>query len=58
MAEIAEQSVMEVIISVGAKVMSVGSREEIGACTVAELIERAELDDEEASRLLDAVTAL
>jgi alpha-L-rhamnosidase len=59
MAEVArEQSVMEVIISVGAKVMRVGSREEVGACTVAELIERAELDDEEAARLLDAVTSL
>ncbi len=59
MAEIASApTVMDVIVSVGMKVVKVGSREVIGACTVAELIERAELDDEEAERLLAAVAAL
>ncbi len=59
MAEVAsDPKVMDVIVSVGMKVMTVGSREVIGACTVAELIERAELDDDEASRLLDAVASL
>jgi alpha-L-rhamnosidase len=59
MAEVAsDPKVMDVIVSVGVKVMKVGSREAIGACTVAELIDRAELDDEEAERLLEAVTTL
>jgi alpha-L-rhamnosidase len=53
-----EPAVMDVIVSVGTKIMSIGSRDEIGACTIAECIERAGLDDEEAARLLDAVTAL
>jgi len=59
MAEVAtDPNVMDVIVSVGVKVMKVGSREEIGACTVNQLIERADLDDDEASRLLAAVAAL
>jgi alpha-L-rhamnosidase len=55
---IREPSVMDVIVSVGTKIMAIGSREEIGACTIAECIERAGLDDEEATRLLEAVEAL
>ena len=51
-------TVMDVIVSVGTKILTIGSREEIGACTVQECIDRAGLDDEEAARLLAAVTAL
>jgi len=40
------------------KIVKIGSREEIGACTVQECIERAGLDADEAGRLLDAVAAL
>jgi hypothetical protein len=54
----AEPTVMDVIISVGTKILTIGSREEIGACTVQECIERAGLDDEEAARLLEAVASL
>jgi alpha-L-rhamnosidase len=50
--------VMEVIVSVGTKIMTIGSRDAIAACTVAECIERAGLDDEEAARLLEAVASV
>ncbi|MFM8303154.1 MAG: glycoside hydrolase family 78 protein [Actinomycetota bacterium] len=50
--------VMDVIISVGVKVMAVGGADVVGALSVQELIEQAGLDDEEAQRLLDAVAAL
>jgi alpha-L-rhamnosidase len=50
--------VMEVIVSVGAKIMTIGSRDTIAACTVAECIERAGLDDAEAARLLEAVASV
>lgn len=53
-----EPTVMDVIISVGVKVMGVGGADVVGALTVSELIERAGLDDEEAQRLLDAVEML
>jgi hypothetical protein len=53
-----DPTVMDVIVSVGTKILTIGSREEIGACTVQECIDRAGLDDEEAARLLAAVTAL
>jgi hypothetical protein len=53
-----EPAVMDVIVSVGTKIMTIGSRDEIGACTIAECIERAGLDADEAARLLDAVAAL
>jgi len=53
-----EATVMEVIVSVGTKIMSIGSRDEIGSCSIVECIERAGLDDDEAARLLAAVSAL
>jgi alpha-L-rhamnosidase len=59
MAELAgEPSVMEVIASVGMKIMTIGSYDEIGACTLEECIQRAGLDEEEANRLRDAVAAV
>ena len=59
MAELAsEPSVMEVIASVGVKIMTIGSYDEIGACTLEECIERAGLDESEADRLRAAVAAL
>jgi hypothetical protein len=53
-----EPAVMDVIVSVGTKIVTIGSREEIGACTVQECIDRAGLDEDEAARLLAAVAAL